>query len=80
MESTTKEVWFMESTTTVKYPNVHVKLVGRDGNAFAILGACSKAARKGGVPKEEIDKFMKEAMSGDYNELLCTCVKWFDVD
>ena len=67
-------------TMTVKYPNVHVKLVGRDGNAFAILGACSKAARKGRVPKEEIDKFMTEAMSGDYDNLLWTCTKWFDVD
>jgi len=63
----------------VKYPEIEVELVGQDGNAFAILGACRKAARKGGVPQEEIDKFMEEATSGDYDHLLATAMKWFNV-
>jgi hypothetical protein len=62
-----------------KYPNVKVELVGEDGNAFAILGACSLAARKAGVPLEERELFMKEAKSGDYDNLLRTCMKWFDI-
>ena len=63
----------------VKYPNIKVKLVGRDGNAFAILGNVISALRKAKVPAEEVKAFQTEAMSGDYNNLLCTCMKWVDV-
>ena len=63
-----------------KYPNIRVKLVGRDGNAFAILGRVQEALRRGKVPQEERDVFIKEATSGDYNNLLATCMKWVDVD
>lgn len=62
-----------------KYPNVKVKLVGNDGNAFAILGNVRNAMRKHKVPAEDIKLFMEEAMSGDYDNLLATCVKWVDV-
>jgi len=65
----------------VKYPDITVKLVGSDGNAFAILGKVSGAMRRAGnVPKEEIDAFMEEATSGDYDHLLATCMKWVDVE
>ena len=65
--------------TGPKYPEISVRLVGEDGNAFAILGNMQKALRRGGVPKEEIDEFMAEAMSGDYDHLLQTCMAWVDV-
>jgi hypothetical protein len=57
-----------------KYPNVTVQLTGTDGNAFAIMGACRKAARRAQVPAEEIERF-----TADYNHLLATCMAWFDV-
>jgi len=66
--------------TTPKYPNVHVELVGKDGNAFMILGLCQRAATKAGLDKSEIAAFMQEAKSGDYNHLLNTCMAWFDID
>lgn len=66
--------------TTPKYPDVHVQLVGRDGNAFMVLGLCQRAAQKAELSKAEIDEFMKEAQSGDYDHLLATCMAWFDVD
>ncbi|EAH5764518.1 hypothetical protein DYM56_00595 [Campylobacter jejuni] len=44
----------------MKYPNVYVKLVGEDGNAFSILARVSKALKKAGVSKEEISKFQKD--------------------
>ncbi len=66
--------------TKPKYPNVHVQLVGQDGNAFMILGLCQRAANKAGLPKSEIEAFMQEAKSGDYNHLLNTCMAWFDID
>lgn len=63
--------------TKPKYPDVDVKLVGEDGNAFAILGICQRAARQQGVPDLEIKAFMQEAMAGNYDHLLATCQKWF---
>jgi hypothetical protein len=53
-----------------KFDSVNVSLIGKDGNAFAILGAVAKAMRKAGVGASEIDAYQKQAMSGDYNHLL----------
>ena len=64
----------------IKYPEVQVQLTGNDGNAFAILGNCQKAARQAGLTKDQIDEFVNEAMSGDYDHLLHTCMKYFEVD
>ena len=63
----------------IKYPEVEVQLTGNDGNAFAIMGAVSKALRSAGVDKLEIDEYVKESMSGDYNNLLRTAMKWVSV-
>ena len=58
-------------------PEVH--LIGEDGNAFLILGKCSRAAKKAGWPKERIDEFMAKAQSGDYDNLLAVCQEYFEV-
>lgn len=50
---------------------VRMKLVGEDGNAFAIMGRFQSAARRQGWTKEEIDKVLDDCRSGDYNHLLC---------
>ena len=70
----------MKMSTEVKYPEIEVQLTGQDGNAFAIIGKVSKAFRKEGVSKEEIDKFQAEATSGDYNNVLQTCMKWVEIN
>jgi hypothetical protein len=57
-----------------------VKLVGQDGNAFAILGACRKAARKAGWSDEKIKEVLAEMTSGDYDNLLGVAMKHFDVE
>jgi hypothetical protein len=62
---------------TEKKPKV--KLVGRDGNAYAIIGACREAARKAGWSADQIAAVQKEMMSGDYNHLLCVAMDHFDV-
>jgi len=59
-----------------KYPNVKITLTGVDGNAFVVLGVMQKGLKKGKVPQADIDAFLKEAMSGDYANLLATCGKW----
>lgn len=60
---------------TVKFPHIVVPLVGKDGNAFAILGRVITAMRRGGCTEEEIDAFKTEATSGDYSHLLNTVMK-----
>lgn len=56
-----------------------LKLVGQDGNAFMILGLARRAAVKAGWPQEKIDKVMNEAKAGDYDHLLQTIMRHFDV-
>ncbi len=56
-----------------------VKLVGEDGNAFAILGRVTKALRKAGM-KKEVALFMEEATAGDYDHLLRTAMKYVEVE
>lgn len=59
--------------------DVKVKLTGTDGNAFAIMGKVSGALRKAGASKEDVEAYMQESMSGDYNHLLATACKWVNV-
>jgi hypothetical protein len=62
-----------------KYENVKVQLVGEDGNAYAIMGRVSRALKDAGVSEEEIDLYMEESMSGDYDNLLRTAYQWVTV-
>ena len=64
----------------LRQTGIRVKLVGTDGNAWALIGRVSQALRRGGQSKEFIDAFVKEATSGDYNHLLCTCMKVCEVE
>ena len=51
-----------------------------DGNAVAILGRTAAALRRAGVPKDEIDAYVAEATSGDYDHLLQTTMAWVDCE
>lgn len=64
----------------VKYPDIIVTLVGRDGNGFTIIGKVAKAMRRHGVDKTEIDAFQKEAMDGDYDHLLRVVMRTVNVE
>lgn len=66
----------MEKELQPKYSNIKVQLDVLNGNAFSILGAVARALKKEKISGEEIQKFQKEATSGDYNHLLQTCMKW----
>lgn len=63
-----------------KCPNITVTLTGTDGNAFFIIGRVGKAMRNAGVPNDEIEAFRAEAMSGDYDNVLQTCMRWVEVE
>ena len=63
------------ATTEALFPDIEVELSCSNGNAFAIMGAVTKAMRRGGCTKDEIDAFVAEATSGDYDHVLQTCMK-----
>ena len=66
---------------TPKYPHVEVSLSDCDGNAFYILGRCTAAAKSASprLSPAEIQEFLTEAQSGDYEQLLGTVSRWFEV-
>ncbi len=49
---------------------ITLNLVGLDGNAFFLMSAFSKQAKREGWTKEEIDAVLNDAKSGDYRHLL----------
>jgi len=53
-----------------------LKLIGEDGNAFYILGAAQRVAKKNNM---DWNKIRKEAINGDYEHLLITMTKYFEV-
>ena len=62
-----------------RFPNIRVQLVGTDGNAYAVFGTVRSALHRAGVGRAEIEEFLDEAMSGDYDHLLATAMRWVDV-
>jgi len=56
-----------------------VKLIGEDGNVFNILGRVKSALREAGMDVEA-DAFLKEATSGDYQNVLRCAMKYCDVE
>jgi len=67
-----------ERNTMPKY-NVEVQLSGNDGNAFAIMGAVKSALKKAGASKDELDQYLADSMSGDYDNLLRVAMEWVEV-
>lgn len=66
--------------TEVKYPNVHVKLLGEDGNAFFIIARAMQAMRRAGLTTSQIDAYREEATSGDYNKVLMVTIQTVNCD
>jgi hypothetical protein len=69
----------LEDQMDPKYPDVQVQLSGEDGNAFFIIGRVRAALRRAGVESKECDEFSNEAMSGDYDNVLQTAMRWVSV-
>ena len=65
--------------TKVKYPNISIDLSNQDGNAFAIIGACTLALKRNGL-RNQVKPFIAEATSGDYDKVLRTVLAWFSVE
>lgn len=67
------------NTSNTPLTDAVVQLTGEDGNAFAILGRVRRAIIKSNRP-ELAETFMSEAMAGDYNHLLITCMRYVNVE
>lgn len=65
-----------------RYPDIEVRLIGSDGNAFAIMGSVVRALKRN-LPRDEateaVKEYQAEAMSGDYDNLLATTMRWVEV-
>lgn len=57
-----------------------VKLIGCDGNAFAIMGNVKRALAKAGYSQEEVQRYFEEATAGDYDHLLQVTMNWVEVE
>lgn len=71
----------VEKIALDSYDHPTVQLVGRDGNAFAVLGAASKALKR--VPevgRQLAEQYTDEATKGDYDHLLQVTMKYVEVD
>lgn len=53
-------------------------LVGIDGNAYSVMGYVRKAMKESGFSEQEIKAYTDDAMSGDYDHLLCVSVEMVD--
>ena len=59
--------------------DVKVKLVGEDGNAFAIMGRVIRALKRHGHGNL-VQQYKEEATSGDYDHLLQVTMEYVDVE
>ena len=55
-----------------------IDLTGQDGNAFSVIGYVAKIMKKEGKTTKEIEAYREEAMSGDYDNVLCTSLDMLD--
>lgn len=67
-----------ESTSEIKKPKV--KLIGKDGNIFNLIGICSRELKRAGQ-SDNAKKMSEECFnSGSYNEALQIIMKYCDVN
>ena len=69
-----------EKKIELKQTGIRVRLTGRDGNAFAVLGRVRQALKRGGQSAEFIEAFTAKATSGDYYHLLATVMEVVEVE
>ena len=53
-------------------------LIGVDGNAYSIMGYTANALKQESLG-HLVNQMYKEATSGDYNNLICVCMKYIDI-
>lgn len=61
------------------YKHVTVNLYGVNGNTIVIVGKVRQALKRDGAPTAVLDVFSKEALSGDYDHAIATCMDWVNI-
>jgi len=59
------------------YTKPKLKIIGTDGNTFSLLGKACQVAIENNM---NWDKIQTEATSGNYDDLICTLNKYFDIE
>lgn len=67
------------TSSTQEFKKVTLDLTELDGNAFALIGAFCRQARREGWMKEDIDYVTAEMRNGDYDHLLQTLMKYTEM-
>ncbi len=57
-----------------------VKLVGTDGNIFAILGRCKQALQEAGQPDQADEMMQRVFKATSYDEALAICQEYIDAE
>ena len=63
----------MQTTTHKRLP---IRLVGMDGNAFSIIAALTKAARRANWTNTEIDDMTNLLKAADYDNLVAVAMEY----
>lgn len=61
-------------------PTSSASLVGTDGNAFAVIGTTQALLRRAGAGAGYIAAMRTEAMGGDYDHVIATCMAYLDAE
>lgn len=56
-----------------------VKLSGKDGNVFNLVGLCSRALKAAGLTEEAKEMTTKVFASGSYNEAICIMGEYCEI-
>lgn len=62
-----------------RYGNICLYLGNLDneeGNAYVVMGRVQNALKEHGVEQREIEEYIRESTSGDYEHLLATVHRW----
>lgn len=68
-----------QEPSPVKYPHIQVDWSDIAGNAYVLVGSVRRALRKAKIADAEIEGFAKEALSGDYDHVIQTCMAWVTI-
>lgn len=70
----------MSDEEKVRFPDAVVRLSGEDGNTGAIMGRVARALKQAGATQDEIMQYRDETLSGDYENVLQTAMRWVTVE
>ena len=69
------------SETGIKFPQIKVKLVGTDGNIFALMAKVSNVLKQNRVNNDSVNEFSKDIInSSNYDEALSKITNWVNVE